>query len=105
MAASVLARDDRQLAGAVREELLQGIERLVDGLRVGVRTEVARGAIAERPRPQDPREVLTERDLHVRVRLVVLEPDVVARPVLLDEIRLEEVGLRDAAGEDVLETV
>src|SRR6266550_177802 len=101
--ASVLACDDRQLAGAVREELLEKVERLVDGLGVRERTEVARSSIAERAGPEDPRKVLTERDLHIRIRLVVFEPDVVAGAVLLDEVVLEKKGLRDAAREHVLE--
>ena len=101
--ASVLACDDRQLAGAVRKELLQKVERLVHRLRVRKRTEIARRPIAERALPEDPREILTEGDLHIGIRLVVFEPDVVAGPVLLDEIVLEEEGFRDAVGEHVLE--
>src|SRR5207245_7170478 len=101
----ILARDDGQLAGAVREELLKKIERLVHGLRVRERTEVTRRSIAERASPEDPREVFAERDLHVRIRLVVFEPDVVAGTVLLDEVVLEKEGLRDAVGQDVLEPI
>jgi hypothetical protein len=93
----LVAREDRQLAGAVRKQLLQEIERLVHGLRVREGSEVARRAVAERARAQDARKVLAERDLHVGVGLVVLEADVVARLVLLDEARLEEVGLGDRA--------
>ena len=100
---AVGVRDDRELAGAVRKELLQKVERLVDRLGVRERTEVPGGAVPERPRPEDAGEILSEGHLHIGIGLVVLEPDVVAGMVLLDEVRLEEERLRDAAGEDVLE--
>ncbi len=92
---ALVAREDRQLAGAIGKQLLQQIERLVHGLRIRERPEVTRGSVAERACPQDAREVLAERDLHVGIGLVVLEPDVVARLVLLDEARLEEICLGD----------
>src|SRR5206468_10317171 len=38
------------------------------------------------------------RDLDVWIALVVLEPDVEARPVTLDQVHLEEEGLRDRVG-------
>ena len=50
LAAAIDVRVDPQLAGAVRKELLQEVERLVHGLRVRERTEVARRAVAERAR-------------------------------------------------------
>src|SRR5207237_7268105 len=104
LAAPVLGSgDDRQLAGPVGEELLQEIERLVDRFRVRVRTEVARRPIAELTGPEDPREILPEGDLDVGIGLVVLEPDVVQGPVMLDEVLLEEVGLGVADGEYVVE--
>ena len=96
--AALVVREDRELAGPVWEQLLEQIERLIDGLRVRERSEIARGAVAERARAKDAWEIFAQRDLHVGIGLVVLEPDVVARLVLLDEIRLEEVGLRDRAG-------
>ena len=95
--ATLFSREDRQLARAIREQLLEQIERLVDRLRVRERSEVTRGPVAERARPEDARKVLAECDLHVRIGLVVLEADVVARLVLLDEARLEEVRLGDRA--------
>src|SRR6266550_8056573 len=85
-AAAVVAGHDVELAGAIRKELLEQIERLVHGLGVRERPEVASAAIAEGAGAQDPRKVLTECDLDVRIRLVVLEANVVARVVLLDEV-------------------
>ena len=103
-AATVIAGHDVELARAVRKELLQEIERLVHRFGVGERPEVASAAVAECSRPKDPRKILAERDLHVGIRLVVLETDVVAGVMLLDEVRLEEERLRDAVGQDVFQT-
>src|SRR5437870_1788117 len=46
--APVFARDDVQLAGTVRKEFLQEIERLVHGLGIRERSEVAGAAVADR---------------------------------------------------------
>ena len=64
---AVRVGDDVQLAGAVGEELLQKIERLIDRLRIRERPEVPGAPIAERPRAQHARKILTESDLHVRI--------------------------------------
>src|SRR5439155_20331283 len=101
---SGLVGDDRQGAGTVRKQLLQEVERLVDGLRVRVRAEVPRRAIAQLACPQHARERLAERHLDEGIGLVVLEPDVVAGAVLFDEVGFEEVGLRDRRGDDVVDT-
>ena len=44
-------------------------------------------------REVDAREVLVERDPDVRIGLVVAQPDVEGRAVLLDEVLLGEQGL------------
>jgi len=44
-------------------------------------------------------------DLDVRVALVVLEPDVVSRAVLLDEFTLEDQGLDLGVGDDKVKVV
>ena len=49
------------------------------------------------------RPVLVERDREVRVGLVVLQADVEAGPVLLDEVELEEEGLDLVRGDDPLD--
>src|SRR5690349_23786318 len=54
-------------------------------------TTLFRSPVAlEPPRHVHAREWLVQRDLDVRVRLVVAQRDVEARPVLLDEVRLED---------------
>ena len=66
--------------------------------RRGVRPEVAAAVVGQPAGALDPREVVGERDLDVRVALVVLEPDVEARLEALDQVRLEEQRLGDRVG-------
>ena len=98
-----LAVGDVEVAGPEREDLAEELQRLVDARGRGIRAEVAAAVADEPPRAHDPRKVLAERDLHERVALVVPETDVEARPMLLDEVALEEVGLADGVGDDVVD--
>ena len=95
------ARDavlDVDRAGPEREQPADHVHRLVDARRRRVRPEVAAAVVDQLARPLDAREVVAEGDLDVRVALVVLEPDVEARPVALDQVGLEEQRLRDRIG-------
>ena len=87
---------DVDRAGAEREQPADEVHRLVHARRRGVRPEVAAAVVHELARPLDAREVVAQRDLDVRVALVVLEPDVEAGLEPLDEVRLEEQRLRHA---------
>ena len=90
----------RAVAGAVLEELAQQVERVAHALGVRERAEVRAPAPVPLAREVDPREVLVERDRDVGVRLVVAQPDVEARPVLLDEVLLGEQRLGLGLGDD-----
>ena len=90
-----LAVLDVDRAGPEREQPPDEVHRLVDARRRGVRTEVAAAVGRQLAGPLDPREVVGQGDLDVRVALVVLEPDVEARLVALDEVGLEEQRLAD----------
>ena len=94
---------DVEVAGPEREDLAQQLQRLVDARGRCVRAEVPAPVTDQPSRPNDPREVLAQRDLHERVALVVAQPDVEPRSVLLDEVALEEVRLADRVGDDVLD--
>ena len=94
---------DVERAGSEREEPPDEVHRLVHAARRGVRPEVAAAVGRQLARPLDPREVLGQGDLDERVALVVLEPDVVARPVALDQVDLEQQRLADRVGHRVLE--
>jgi hypothetical protein len=93
---------DVQRARPKREDAADEVHRLVDAARRRVRPEVAAAVGRKLARPLDPREFLA-RDLDERVALVVLETDVVARPMPLDEVDLEKQRLADRVGHRVLE--
>ena len=80
-------------AGADRERAQQQVERLPDRVGVRERPEVADALALAAPQHHRPRPLLVEGDREVRVGLVVLQPDVEAGLVLLDEVELEEERL------------
>ncbi len=86
---------DVDRAGPEREQPADEVHRFVDARRRGVRPEVAAAVVDELARPLDPRELVAQGHLDVRIALVVLEPDVEPRPVALDEVGLEEERLGD----------
>ena len=90
-------------AGPDRERAQQEVERLADGVRVRVRAEVADALALLRAQHHRARPLFVERDREVRVRLVVLQADVEAGPVLLDEVELEEERLDLVRGHDPLD--
>ena len=90
-------------AGADRERPQQEVERLADRVRVGERTEVADALALLPPHDQRPGPLLADGDREERVRLVVLQPDVEARLVRLDELVLEEERLDLVADLDPLD--
>ena len=89
---------DVDRAGPEREEPADEVHRFVDARRRRVWPEVAAAVVDQLAGPLDPRELVAEGDLDVRVALVVLEPDVEARPVALDQVGLEQERLRDRVG-------
>ena len=93
-----LAVLDVDRAGPEREQPPDEVHRLVDAGRRGVRPEVAAAVVGQLAGALDPREVVAQGDLDVRVALVVLEPDVEPRGVALDQVGLEEERLRDRVG-------
>ena len=95
----------RVRARADRERAQQQVERLADRVRVRERAEVAHALAVLAAHHHRPRPLLVERDREVRVRLVVLEPDVEARLVPLDEVELEEERLDLVLGDDPLDVV
>jgi hypothetical protein len=98
-----LALADVDRAGPEREQPPDEVHGLVHARGGGIRAEVAAAVVGQLARPLHAREVVGQGDLDVRVALVVLEPDVEARPVALDEVRLEQQRLRDRVGERVLD--
>ena len=91
------------VARAHGEDPLDHVERAPHRADVGVRAEVAAAVVHQPPRDVHARERLVDRDLDVRIRLVVAQRDVEARPVLLDEIRLEHQRVRLGGKHDRLD--
>ena len=80
--ADLVVAGDLLLALAVGEEPVEQVERAVGGAGRGVRTEVA-AAVVDDPAGRDDARPLLVGDLEVRVRLAVLQHDVVLGLVLL----------------------
>jgi hypothetical protein len=83
----------RPLAGPVREDPVQDVEGLSYLLRGRVWAEVDDAAPVPLPREHDARVLVLHGHGDVGVALVVAEADVERRPVPLDEVLLEVVGL------------
>ena len=90
-------------AGAHREGAQQQIEGLADRVRVGVGPEVADALAPSAAHHPRPGPLVVDRDREERVALVVDQPDVEARPVLLDEAVLEHERLDVVADLDPLD--
>ena len=89
----------RALAGPVREDAVEHVERLAHLLRVRVRAEVDDPAPVPLAREHHARVVVLDRDRDVRERLVVAQADVERRAVALDQVLLQvqrlDLGVRD----------
>ncbi len=92
-------------ARADRERAQEQVERLPDRVRVRVGPEVADALAVLAPHHHRPRPLLVEGHRQVRVRLVVLQPDVETGLVPLDEVELEEERLDLVLGDDPLDPV
>ena len=90
-------------AGPVGEELLEERQGAAYAVGAGEGAEVARAVLGDVPRDVDLGKVLRVVDLDERVALVVLQPGVIRRLVLLDEVALEDDGLRVRLGHDEVE--
>src|SRR5439155_6970980 len=90
-------------AGAEREQLPDRLDRRAQGEGRRVRAEVQSAVVLHATRVVDPRKRLGHRELEVEVVLVVLQPDVETRPVVLDEAVLEHQRLDLVGGGDELE--
>ena len=91
-------------AGAGGKHSLQEREGAAHGADVGVRAEVLAAVVHEGARRNDAWEGVGG-DADVGELLVVAQPDVVARPVLLDEVALEDESLDLGGGHHVVEVL
>ena len=86
-----------------REQPPDQVHRLVHRRRRRVGPEVPTAVIWQLARALDAREVVGPGDLDVGVALIVLQADVEARLVALDQVRLEEERLADRVGDRVFD--
>src|SRR5439155_395088 len=86
-----------------REDAADDLQGLPQRADIGVGTEVAGARKAHAAHYKYPRERLAHGDRDARIALVIREPDVEARLVLLDQVVLEEQRLRLARHHDGLE--
>ena len=93
----------RPLAGPVREDPVEDVERLPHLLRVRVRPEVDDAPPVPLPREHHPWVLVLDGHRDVRERLVVAQPHVERRPVSLDEVLLEVQGLDLGVRDDHLD--
>jgi hypothetical protein len=91
------------VAGAELERAVDEVNRAPREGSRQVRPEVERAVALDAPRDHHARERLVDRQLQVRVLLVVFEEDVVTRLVPLDEVRLQHQRLDLRVGDDEFE--
>ena len=75
------------------------------GAHVRVRAVIARPVPGHAPRDIHAREIVLQGYLQVRIRFIVPQHDVVPRPVLFDEVALQDQGLDLAVRHDGLDIV
>jgi hypothetical protein len=86
--------------GAEGEELVEGVEGLVDGAGAGVWSEVASAVLLDAAHVGHTGPLLLHGDLDVGVGFIVFEQDVVLGAVLLDQVHLEQQSLQFALCDD-----
>ena len=91
------------LAAWDQEAAMDHVDEAVRQVARKVRAEVGRAVLAQAARDEDLGVAVGERELDVRVGLVVAQQDVEARLALLDEVVLEREGLVLVGDGDVLE--
>ena len=92
-AESVVLVELGRAARADREAAQQEVERVADRVGVGVRPEVPRALALAAAHHERPRPLLVDGHREERVALVVAQPDVEPRVVLLDQRELEHQRL------------
>src|SRR5204863_2643260 len=91
------------IAAAHGEDLFHDVERAPHCTDVSVGAKVAGPIVFQTSRYKDSRERLLDRDFDVRIRLIVAQRDVEARPIFLDEIRFQNERVCFSRHHDCLE--
>ena len=88
------------LAGAHPEDLLHHLEGFPGQAGRGIRPEIEGPVGIEAPHEPQGRELLLQVQAQAEIILVVPQHDIVAGPVLLDEVALQDEGLPAAGGDE-----
>ena len=88
------------LAGAHPKDLLHDLEGLPGHAAGGVGAEIEGPVGIKAPHEPQGREVLLQVQAQAEIILIVPEHDIVAGPVLLDEVALQDEGFPAGGGED-----
>src|SRR5262249_24303423 len=95
--------EHRIATGAEREDLANRVERLPHGRGTREGPEVAAPVLHDPAGDEHARPRVLHRHLDAHVALIVLQPDVVARAGLFDEVVLEDEGFLVVGGAQGLE--
>ena len=94
---------DFAVAGQVGEHAPQHIQRLVDRPGGGIRPKISRAVFDHLAGDGDFGIRLTPMDFDVGIALVVLQADVVFRPVALDQVHFQDQGFQLRTDHDPLD--
>ena len=81
------------LTGPQRKQPPQELQAFMHRCHIRIRTKVTCSVLEHPPRDEYPREILLHRHLHIRIALIILQTDIIARPMLLDEIAFQDQRL------------
>ncbi len=102
--ARILSRD-LAVAGQVREDTPQHVQRLVHRPHAGIGTVIVRAILHHLARDRHLGEGIVPVNFDVGVTLVIFQADVVVRPVLLDQIHFEDQRFQLGTNHDPLDMV
>jgi len=91
------------VARANGEDSLDDVERFPHCADVGVRPEIPGSVVLKLARDIHARKRLANRDLDVRIRLVITQSDVESRAIFLDQVRFENQRMSFRRDNDRLE--
>ena len=77
------------LAGAQRKKPAQQTQTFMHSPRIRIRTKIACTVLKYPARNEGPRIFLLQRHLDIWIAFIILQTDIITRPMLLDEIALQ----------------
>ena len=93
----------QMLAGAQRKQAPQKTQVFMQGPRIGIGTKIPRPILQYPPGNKSPWKFLLHGDLQIGIALIILETDIIARPMLFNQIALQDECFHLGAGQYCLE--